>query len=281
MADEDKGISRRKFVVGAAAGVAAAAAVGSVGTYLLKPTPAAVTTTETQTQTTTQTTTVQPGLPSSWDYTADVVVVGGGIAGLSASIEARKAGASVILLEKEAAVGGATIMSGGLVYAAGTSVQQKFGITDTAAAMIAHYTHAARGRADTNQIAIAANTSAGNIDWLIQQGATFPAAPTVSGAEVCEGQPAIPRVHAVYTSNGKTSGGPAVIAVLKPAAQNAGVQIMTGTAAQSLIVRGAKEVVGVVAQTGSSTINVKAVLKKCHKTVKVYNRRSLERASFW
>ena len=40
------------------------------------------------------------GIPSSWDYAADVVVVGYGVAGASAAITAHDAGASVIILEK-------------------------------------------------------------------------------------------------------------------------------------------------------------------------------------
>ena len=40
------------------------------------------------------------GLPSSWDYFADVVVCGYGLAGATAAYEATVAGAKVIVLEK-------------------------------------------------------------------------------------------------------------------------------------------------------------------------------------
>src|SRR5208282_1835442 len=39
-------------------------------------------------------------VPSSWDYTADVVVVGMGFAGLSTAITASDLGANVLVLEK-------------------------------------------------------------------------------------------------------------------------------------------------------------------------------------
>ena len=52
-------------------------------------------------------------LPTKWDETADVVIVGSGFAGLAAAIEAKKAGASVVVLEKMATVGGNSIINGG------------------------------------------------------------------------------------------------------------------------------------------------------------------------
>ncbi len=64
------------------------------------------------------------------DY--DVVVVGAGAAGLSATIEAADAGARVLLVEGQAAAGGSSALSGGIIMAAGTSIQRKLGIEDTA-----------------------------------------------------------------------------------------------------------------------------------------------------
>ncbi len=66
-----------------------------------------------------------------WDETADVVVIGSGFAGLTAAIEARNAGASVIILEKMKARGGNSIISDGGIAAAGTPMQEKAGIEDS------------------------------------------------------------------------------------------------------------------------------------------------------
>ncbi len=63
----------------------------------------------------------------------DVVVVGGGGSGLAAAIEARAAGASVALLEKNAQLGGSTSWSIGSVTATQTPHQKKRGIVDTPA----------------------------------------------------------------------------------------------------------------------------------------------------
>lgn len=45
-------------------------------------------------------------LPDAWDSSADVIVVGGGAAGLSAALSASESGASVILIEQNDALGG-------------------------------------------------------------------------------------------------------------------------------------------------------------------------------
>jgi succinate dehydrogenase/fumarate reductase flavoprotein subunit len=60
----------------------------------------------------------------------DVVVVGGGGAGLAAAIEARTAGARVALLEKNEKLGGSTAWSIGSISATGTPHQLRHGIHD-------------------------------------------------------------------------------------------------------------------------------------------------------
>ena len=51
----------------------------------------------------------------SWDYEADVVVIGAGAAGLPAAIKAADGGATVIVVEANYDVGGHAIVSGGNV----------------------------------------------------------------------------------------------------------------------------------------------------------------------
>lgn len=76
-------------------------------------------------------TTERPGygatdLPDEWDMSYDVVVIGGGFAGLAATHTAAENGASVVLVEKMPFVGGNSQINGG-VYASYTSpVAAKF-----------------------------------------------------------------------------------------------------------------------------------------------------------
>lgn len=67
------------------------------------------------------------------EQTYDVVVIGAGGAGFSAAIEAKSAGANVVLLEKMPAVGGNTLISGGEMNAPDNWVERALGITDDTA----------------------------------------------------------------------------------------------------------------------------------------------------
>ena len=65
--------------------------------------------------------------------TFDVIVVGGGGSGLAAAIEARALGCAVLLLEKNAQLGGSTAWSIGSVTASCTPHQARQGIADSPA----------------------------------------------------------------------------------------------------------------------------------------------------
>lgn len=64
------------------------------------------------------------------ESTYDVVVIGAGGAGFSAAIEAKSAGANVVLLEKMPSIGGNSLISGGEMNVAKNWVQPKLGIND-------------------------------------------------------------------------------------------------------------------------------------------------------
>jgi len=70
--------------------------------------------------------------PTQYDAEADVIIVGGGGAGLAAAIEAADHGAEVIVLEKQAGpYESSTAISSGAIAFAGTSFQRNLGVIDS------------------------------------------------------------------------------------------------------------------------------------------------------
>lgn len=61
---------------------------------------------------------------------SDLVVIGGGAAGLSAALKAEQEGLTVILLEQTAMLGGHTALSGAYTLATGSKIQAELGVTD-------------------------------------------------------------------------------------------------------------------------------------------------------
>ena len=73
---------------------------------------------------------------TSWDRCHDVVVVGHGAAGSAAAIEAARAGADTLVLERMSRGGGATALSTGLTYfGGGTPIQKACGFDDSVEGM--------------------------------------------------------------------------------------------------------------------------------------------------
>ena len=62
---------------------------------------------------------------------ADLAIIGGGAAGIAAALEAKAAGAKVVLLEQDNALGGTAATSGGGCFIVGTPLQESQGIHDT------------------------------------------------------------------------------------------------------------------------------------------------------
>ena len=76
------------------------------------------------------------GLPKAWETTVDVLVIGSGFAGLCAAVEARAAGAEVLILEKMPVHGGNSIINGGDFAAPGNGFQKEAGIQDSPELML-------------------------------------------------------------------------------------------------------------------------------------------------
>lgn len=74
----------------------------------------------------------QPLDELEFDQIWDVVIIGSGAAGLSAAVEARTLGASVLIVEKMGAVGGNSVISEGQMAVPNTPMQERLGIRDSA-----------------------------------------------------------------------------------------------------------------------------------------------------
>jgi fumarate reductase flavoprotein subunit len=104
----------------------------------------------------------------------DVLVVGGGGAGMAAAIAAAESGASVAVLEAGKRPGGSTALSGGVFYAAGTSVQRAAGVEDDAERLYRYYMTFNRWNLEPWLIRRFCEESAPTLEWLIGLGVDYP-----------------------------------------------------------------------------------------------------------
>lgn len=110
-----------------------------------------------------------------WSDQADVLVVGWGAAGACAAIEARDAGASVLVIDRFGG-GGASRLSGGVVYAGGgTRYQKEAGYADTPQAMFDYLRHETQGVVSDATLMRFCEQSVSHLEWLERQGARFDA----------------------------------------------------------------------------------------------------------
>src|SRR5690606_14495253 len=73
----------------------------------------------------------EENMPGQWTSETDVVVIGYGAGGTAATLEARAAGAEVIVIERMESGGGAIQNSGGIIYmGGGTPLQKALGFED-------------------------------------------------------------------------------------------------------------------------------------------------------
>jgi fumarate reductase flavoprotein subunit len=157
---------------------------------------------------------------------ADVVVIGAGACGLVAALAARDAGASVIVLERDATPSGSTSLASGFIPAAGTRFQRAAGIADdTPALLAADILTKAKHRTDPGMAAHLATEIGPALEWLhaghgipfqVLQGFRYPGHSRL-------------RMHAVPEQTGS-----ALLARLLAAAESAEIAIITEARAGTL-----------------------------------------------
>lgn len=173
---------------------------------------------------------------------ADVVVLGGGAAGLSAAITAAEKGASVVLLEKQGIVGGSTARSGGKVLAANTPWQEKQGYEDSPEAMTEFLLSYDNGLMDPKKIADFSNDSPNLMNWLSDLGVK------IQDVEAIHSSITPWRVHNVEGGGGQTAGhGGQLTVPLYQKAKELGVQFFYNWQASELLKDADGKITGVKA----------------------------------
>jgi len=118
----------------------------------------------------------------------DVVVVGAGLAGGAAALAAAERGATVCLLEKGHAAGGSSVKAGGGLLFAGTSLQRRHGVADTAESLRQAIMAAGQDRNDPAAVDVYVANQRAVYDWLAGLGQDFSLAPP-------NGDIGVPRLH--------------------------------------------------------------------------------------
>jgi succinate dehydrogenase/fumarate reductase flavoprotein subunit len=109
----------------------------------------------------------------TWSDEVDVLVVGFGIAGGCAAVEAASAGARVLVLERAAVVGGTSAMAGGHFYlGGGTVVQRATGHDDDPEEMF-KYLMSVTPHPEPDKIRDYCEGSVEHCDWLEALGFEF------------------------------------------------------------------------------------------------------------
>lgn len=209
-----------------------------------------------------------------WDESADVVVVGYGIAGACAALEAHREGADVMVIERASAGGGASAVSSGIFYlGGGTPVQQAAGYDDTPDEMY-KFLMSITGAPDAHLVRRFCDNSVEHFHWLESHGVQFErsyyAGKSVflntteclmsTGSEKVwpyrdVAQPA-PRGHKVARA-GDDAGSQAMEALLA-SCERSGVRALYDTQVLSLVVSKEGRVVGIRARQSGRDIHVQA-----------------------
>lgn len=181
----------------------------------------------------------------------DVLVIGSGGAGLTAAIEAKNAGAEVLVIDKMPIIGGNTKYATGGLNAAETSVQTEKGIEDSVELFISD---TMKGGGDMNNpelVEVLAGNSAETVEWLISIGADLSDVGRLGGASA----------NRAHRPTGGAPVGNFLVETLYDKATELGIEVLLGHEAIELL-GDEHAVTGAVVKTNSGqlTINAKAVV---------------------
>jgi 3-oxo-5alpha-steroid 4-dehydrogenase len=222
---------------------------------------------------TSQPTLLSMGDVAAWDTETDVLVVGFGVAGASAAIEACGAGADVLVLERAGGPGGTSGLAGGHFYlGGGTPVQVACGYDDTADAMY-DYLVACTADPDHEKIRAYCDGSVELFHWLEARGVAFDRSYYADKHVIQPGRDCLiwsgnesvwpfrelaapaPRGHKVAIEG---DGGPLIVGALCGAAEAAGARVEYDTAATALVADDHGRIVGAQMRSFGTVAYVRA-----------------------
>lgn len=181
------------------------------------------------------------------DLTIDVVVIGGGPAGLMSAVQAQKKGASVILLEKLDIIGGNGMHAEVLYGIPNTKAQQEKGISDSEE--LFYQALKANNPLETdNRLKAHAHVASRTDEWLRENDIEMNYA-------VESGDPMYRMVMLEHSAKGYA--GKRIVLGLEQKAKELGVDIRTGAQVNQILISN-KQAIGVSIAQGSTNYNVYA-----------------------
>lgn len=169
-----------------------------------------------------------------------LIIVGAGMAGLCAAVEASAAGTKVIVLEKQAEIGGSSLLSGCFMAFAETDFQKRLGIEDTTESLMEDFLAVGHYKNKRKLIEAYGEHQLATYNWLVEQGVQFQTCQAVSGHSN-------PRGHTIIPSQ--------AIGHLRANAETNGAVIKTNAPVVRLL-KDNEQVVGVVYEENGEQIEL-------------------------
>ena len=182
---------------------------------------------------------------SDADRRWDLIVVGGGSAGLPAAIFAARRGASVLLLDSADTLGGSLWVATGQMSAAGTRLQRELGIEDDAELHFEDVMRISRGTANSGLVRLAVDHAAETFDWLMDEG--FKPLPEHPVAGYGHEPYRIARYY--WGEHGGLSIKAVLVSIVEELARSGAIELRLGHEATQLITDGEGAVSGVKARS--------------------------------